>query len=70
MKWVIASICLKSQLQPRNYQVSKYATYEIEFWNYSCHANTSNFWYIEMYFNNDWQFDMFQRYKDNGHDTC
>ena len=36
---------------------------------YSCHTNINNLQKRQKYFNTDWQFGMFKRGKDHGHDT-
>ena len=35
----------------------------------SCHANINNLQESDRNFNTNWQFGMFKRGKDNGHDT-
>ena len=37
--------------------------------NCSCLANVNNLQYSDKHFITDWQFEMFKRGKDNGHDT-
>ena len=36
---------------------------------HSCHSNINNLQLSDMDFDTDWQFWMFKRGKDNGHDT-
>ena len=51
------------------YQVSKEVVQKLELGDVAVMQFINNLQYRDRYFNTDWQFEMFNRCKDNGHGT-